>query len=82
MQIFRLLGMYTIIPATVFLAISFFVMFTMLKIENRGLKNFGNLVVFLLWFCALMLFLSGVYAIITGRHPIVMIIHQAIQTAM
>lgn len=82
MQIFRLLGMYTFIPATVFLAISFFVMFTIRKIEARGLKNFGNLVVFLLWFCALILFLSGVYAIITGRHPIVMIIHQAVQTAM
>ncbi len=82
MQIFRLLGMYTIIPATVFLAISFFAMFIIRKIEDRGLKNFGNLVVFLLWLCALMLFLSGFYAIITGRHPIVMIIHQAVQTAM
>ncbi|MBI5555221.1 MAG: hypothetical protein HY920_05150 [Elusimicrobia bacterium] len=82
MQIFRLLGMYTIIPATVFLTISFFVMFTLRKIEGRGLKNFGNLVVFLLWACAMMIFLSGAYAVITGRHPIMMIIHQAIQTAM
>ena len=82
MQIIRLLGMYTIIPATLFLTISFFVMFTIRKIENRGLKNFGNMIVFLLWACALMIFLSGIYAVITGRHPIVMIIHQAIKTAM
>lgn len=82
MQIIRLLGMYTIIPAAVFLTISFFVMVTIQKIENRGLKSFGNLVIFLLWVCALMLFLSGIYAVITGRHPIVMIIHQAIQTAL
>lgn len=82
MQIFRLLGMYTIIPATVFLTISFFVMFTLRQIDGRGFKIFGNLVIFLLWACALMIFLSGVYAVITGRHPIVMIIHQAIQNAM
>ncbi len=82
MQIFRLLGMYTFIPATVFLTISFFVMFTISKTEGRSLKSFGNPVVFLLWACALMLFLSGLYAIITGRHPIVMMIHQAVKSAM
>ncbi|MDD5132719.1 MAG: hypothetical protein PHH44_08675 [bacterium] len=82
MQIFRLLGIYTIIPATIFLAISYFVMLTLNKIEARGLKNFGNLVVFLLWVCALVIFLSGIYAIVTGRHPMVMIIHQAIHTPM
>lgn len=82
MQIFRLLGMYTIIPATVFLTISFFVMVAIWKIDNRGLRIFGNLVVFLLWVCSLMLFLSGTYAVITGRHPIVMIIHQAVKNAM
>ena len=82
MQIFRLLGIYTIIPATIFLAISYFVMLTLNKIEARGLKSFGNFVVFLLWVCALVIFLSGIYAIVTGRHPMVMIIHQAINTPM
>ncbi len=82
MQIFRLLGIYTIIPATIFLAISYFVMLTLNKIETRGLKSFGNFVVFLLWVCALVIFLSGIYAIVTGRHPMVMIIHQAINTPM
>jgi hypothetical protein len=82
MQIFRLLGIYTFIPATIFLVISYFVMLTMQKIDNRGLKSFGNVVVFLLWFSALIIFLSGIYAIVTGRHPIVMIIHQAINTPM
>lgn len=82
MQIFRLLGIYTIIPATVFLTISYLVMLLQRKVENRGLKSFGNFVVFLLWFCALVIFLSGVYAIFTGRHPMVMIIHQAINTPM
>jgi hypothetical protein len=82
MQIFRLLGMYTIIPATIFLTISYFVMLTLRKVESRGFKNFGNLVVFSLWVCALVIFLSGVYAIFTGRHPMVMIVHQAIKTPM
>ncbi|MDD5259707.1 MAG: hypothetical protein PHD29_07050 [bacterium] len=82
MQIFRLLGIYTVIPATVFLTISYFVMLTLRKVENRGSRAFGNLVVFLLWVCALVIFLSGVYAMVTGRHPIVMIIHQAIKTPM
>ncbi len=82
MQIFRLLGIYTIIPATVFLTISYFVMLTLRKVESRGFKNFGNLVIFFLWVCALVIFLSGVYAILTGRHPMVMIIHQAIKAPM
>jgi hypothetical protein len=82
MQIFRLLGMYTMIPATIFLTISFFVLFTLRQSADRGFKIFGNIVVFLLWACALMIFLSGIYAVITGRHPLVMIIHQAMQGAM
>lgn len=82
MQIFRLLGIYTIIPATIFLTISYFVMLTLRKVEGKGLKGFGNFVVFCLWVCALVIFLSGVYAIVTGRHPMVMIIHQAINTPM
>ncbi len=82
MQIFRLLGIYTVIPATVFLTLSYFVMLTLRKVENRGFRIFGNLVVFLLWVCALVIFLSGVYALVTGRHPLVMIIHQAIKTPL
>jgi hypothetical protein len=82
MQIFRLLGIYTIIPATVFLTISYFVMLTLRKVEGRGMKGFGNMVVFFLWVCALVIFLSGVYAIVTGRHPMVMIIHQVIKAPM
>lgn len=82
MQIFRLLGIYTIIPATIFLTISYLVMLTLGKVESRGLRTLGNFVVFLLWVCALIIFLSGVYAIATGRHPMVMIIHQAIKTPM
>ncbi|MDD5491575.1 MAG: hypothetical protein PHV60_02705 [bacterium] len=82
MQIFRLLGIYTIIPATIFLTISYLVMLTLGKVETKGLRILGNFVVFLLWVCALVIFLSGVYAMVTGRHPMVMIIHQAIKNPM
>ena len=42
-----------IIPATVLLTISFFVLFATTKLNVGGLKTFGKILIALLWICAL-----------------------------
>jgi hypothetical protein len=69
MGTFRLIGMLAILPATILLTISFFVLVMMRKIEGQGLKAFGYVVAALLWACALLVFSVGVYVLSTGRHP-------------
>lgn len=69
MGLFRVLGLFAIIPATVLLTISFFVLFALRKVEAAGLKAFGYVVAALLWLGALMVFSLGIYTVSTGRHP-------------
>jgi hypothetical protein len=67
MGMFRLLGLFAIIPTTVLLTISFFVLFTLRKTEAGGLKVFGYVISALLWCGALLVFSLGIYTISTGR---------------
>ena len=53
---------FSLIPATVLLTISFFVLVSLQKIVSEKLKLFGIVVVILLWFSALLVFSSGIYA--------------------
>ncbi|MFH1201629.1 MAG: hypothetical protein V1674_01905 [Candidatus Omnitrophota bacterium] len=76
MLVMRLSGLFTIIPATVLLTVSFFVLFTLLKIEPRGLKKFGYVVCVLLWICAALLLCVGLYILITGQHPMMRAMQQ------
>jgi len=69
MGLFRLVGFLAIVPATILLTISFFVLLVLRKIEAHGLKAFGYVVVSLLWLGALMVFSLGIYTVSTGRHP-------------
>jgi uncharacterized membrane protein len=73
---FRLLGLMAIIPATLLLTASFFVLFTLRKIEAQGLKIFGYVITALLWIAALLVFSLGVYVISSGRHPIMEMMKQ------
>ncbi len=66
----RLMGMFALIPATILLTVSFFVLFAIRKSETAGIKAFGYVVAGLLWAGALMVFSLGVYTISTGRHPV------------
>jgi hypothetical protein len=61
MQMLRLPYLMAIVPVAALLTASFFVLFTLRKIEEKGLKNFGYLVVGLLWLAALVVFLGAVY---------------------
>ncbi len=64
---FRLIGLFAIVQATLLLTVSFFVLFAIRKIEARGLKVFGYVITALLWLAALLLFSAGIYKVTTGR---------------
>jgi hypothetical protein len=68
MFVSKLTGLFSVVPTTVLLTVSFFVLVVMRKIEESFLKNFGRLIVFLLWVSATLTFSTGVYTMITGRH--------------
>ena len=65
----RALGLYALMPTTIFLTLSYLVFYLNRKIENGGLKKFGFVVAILLVLCACVIFSTGLYVIITGTHP-------------
>ncbi|MFH0802263.1 MAG: hypothetical protein V2A78_07745 [bacterium] len=67
---FRFFGLFTLIPATVLLTISFFVLFTRTRVDSPGLKKFGMLAATLLWVSAGLILLAGLYILVTGHHPL------------
>lgn len=77
-------GMLAVIPATLLLAVSFFVLAVLRKIEAQGLKAFGYVVAVLLWIAAALIFSSGLYMAATGRAcPMMkMMEHDQVQTPM
>jgi len=60
-------GCFALIPATVLLTISFFVLVALQKIISEKLKIFGVVIVILLWISALLVFSSGIYAAGSGK---------------
>jgi len=64
---FRIMGLFAVIPVAVLLTISFFVLVTVKKIEGQGLKAFGYTVAALIWAAALLVSSAGIYTLSTGR---------------
>ena len=57
---FKMLGLFAMVHAVVLLTISFFVLFSVRKLEKeRGLKVFGYIVAALLWLAVLIVFSAG-----------------------
>ena len=79
---FRLIGLFAIIPTAVLLTISFFVLFAIRKIESLGLKAFGYVVAALLWVAALLVLSAGIYTLSTGRHPMGCMMHEMMKGKM
>jgi hypothetical protein len=73
---FRLLGLVAIIPASLLLTVSFFVLLTIGREKTKGLKAFGYVVVDLLWVATAIVISCGVYMIITGKHPMIQMMQQ------
>lgn len=63
----RIIGVCALIPTTMLLAVSFFVLFAIKKTEAQGIKAFGYCVAAFLWISALLVFSAGVYTVSTGR---------------
>ncbi len=58
-----LLGTSVLIPLTILLTVSFFVLVVARKIDIKSLKIFGYVLTVLLWLSTLLVVVSGVYAI-------------------
>lgn len=63
----HLAGCFALIPVTMLLTVSFFVLFALQKVGPGRLKAFGTMVIILLWTSALLIFSAGIYKIYTGR---------------
>lgn len=50
---------FVVIPMTMLLVVSFFVLITARKIDSRGIKAFGYVVTCLLWICAAFILFVG-----------------------
>ncbi|MFA5287509.1 MAG: hypothetical protein WC394_04500 [Candidatus Omnitrophota bacterium] len=65
----RVMGLYAIVPTTLVLTISFFVLFVLREVKSNVLKVFGYVIAALLWLSALLIFSAGIYTLATGRCP-------------
>ena len=63
MCMLRLSYLIAIVPIAALLTASFFVLFTMSKIEEKALKAFGYVVVSFLWLAALVVFSGAVFGL-------------------
>ncbi len=75
----RLLGLVAVIPISMLLTVSFFVLIAVCKAENKGLKAFGYVIAALLWLAVILAFSAGLYVIITGKHPMMEMMHHMMQ---
>ena len=66
----KFLGILAIIPTTVLLTISFFVMVVLRKIEEGALKSFGRIIAALLCIAAILVYAIGLYTVAAGYCPV------------
>ena len=78
----RFIGLFAIVPATVLLTISFFVLFASRKLEAGSLKIFGYVIAALLWLGTALFLSAGTYSILTGRPSACMMMEQMMKGKM
>ena len=81
MGFLRFAGLLAIIPATMFLTVSFFVLFAVNKSEQNGLKSFGKVIAVILWLCAALIFTGGLVSTAKGG-PMHMMKHKMMMQGM
>jgi hypothetical protein len=59
----------TIVPVSLLLTLSFFVLLSVKKAETKGLKSFGYVVAGILWAAVLVILLGGVCRIASAAYP-------------
>jgi hypothetical protein len=70
----RVTGIFTLIPATLLLTLSFFVLFAADKAARERVRTFGRCVAGLLCASAALVLGMGLYILVTGHHPLVAIV--------
>jgi ABC-type Na+ efflux pump permease subunit len=65
----RLIGVFALVPATMLLTVSYFVLFAQRKVDGGALKAFGYVVAALLWLGSVLFAGAGMYTLATGRCP-------------
>jgi len=64
----RVAPIMVVVPVSLLLALSFFVLLSISKAQTKGLKAFGYVVAGMLWLGVLVIFLGGVYKIAKGGY--------------
>ncbi|MHB9156074.1 MAG: hypothetical protein ACYC5N_10380 [Endomicrobiales bacterium] len=82
MYIVRFLGTFAIIPATLLLTTSFFVLMAVQSIQVPGLRVFGYFVAVLLWLTAALILFVGFFALFTGRNPLKPVLQHMMKAQM
>jgi hypothetical protein len=65
----RMLGLFALIPVTLLLTLSFFVLFAVQKTEKGGIRTFGWVLAILLWVVAALPLSGGIFVLATGNGP-------------
>jgi hypothetical protein len=68
MHMWKFMWLMGLIPVTMILMVSFFVLLGASKAESKGLKSWGMIVSVLLWICAATVFVGSIAAS-AGRGP-------------
>ncbi|MFA5275615.1 MAG: hypothetical protein WC417_01820 [Candidatus Omnitrophota bacterium] len=68
MMMHNVMQALALVPVTIFLTASFFVLFAARKADTQGLKSFGYLVTGLLWLCAALVFFTSIYGSLVRRN--------------
>ncbi len=63
MNVLKVLGVLSIVPVTMLITASFFVMFTLSKVEKNSLRIFGMVAVALLLIAAFIVFSTGIFIV-------------------
>lgn len=66
MCLLKMSNLMAIVPIAALLTASFFVLFTLRKIEEKGLRIFGCVAVALLWLATIVVFSGAVYKMAQG----------------
>lgn len=78
----RLLGLFALIPTSVLLSFSFFILFVLNTIKTEGLKIFGYCLAVLLWISAALVFSAGIYTVVSGHAPMKCAMYGMMKTHM
>jgi len=82
MCMMKMCPLLVIVPVSVLLTLSFFVLLALRKVEEKSLKAFGYVVVSFIWLAALVVFSGAVYKMAKGPMPMKCMMQQKMGSMM